>query len=198
MGWPTTKIASYRIRRTHCKMGFLKLLTLLALPSSLLAAGSDSQHQPQPKHLTATAIVNSPDKTTSTFECWRINDPLVTKQGSTSGDLNMHLADTTNVTFVARPPHDVLDLHTAPYAQIVVYLNGAINITVPSKPDQVAYIPGGENGLFFAMDTEGEGHYATYPSDVQTVGLMIPLIDEEAPAHEVLDDKPCKVTTQLV
>lgn len=43
-------------------MGFLKLLTLLALPSSLLAA--NTQH----KHLTATAIVNTPDKTSSSFE----------------------------------------------------------------------------------------------------------------------------------
>ena len=169
-------------------MGFLKLLTLLALPSSLLAA--NTQH----KHLTATAIVNTPDKTSSSFECWRITDTL---DGS-DGSLNMHLADITNATFVARPAGDVLDLHTAPHAQIVAYLSGAINITVPTKPEQQSLILGGQHGLFFAMDTEGEGHYATYPSDEQTVGLMIPLAGGMAPEHEVLDDKPCDISTQIV
>lgn len=176
-------------------MGFLNLLTLLALPSTLLAANTQQQ-----KHLTATAIVNTPDKTSSAFECWRITDPLMpaTLDGSNAGAMNMHLADVTNVTYVARPAGETYGLHNAPYAQIVVYLNGAINITVPTKPEQQSLILGGGHGLFFAMDTEGEGHYATYPSDEQTIGLMIPLVDGKAPEHEVLDNKPCQVSTQIV
>jgi hypothetical protein len=51
---------------------------------------------------------------------------------------------------------------------------------------------------FFAMDIEGEGHYATYPSDEWTVGLMVPLKDGSAPEHVVLDDKPCETTGRIV
>lgn len=73
-----------------------------------------------------------------------------------------------------------------------------INITVPTKPEQQSLILGGHNGLFFAMDTQGEGHYATYPGNEETVGLMIPLKDEKAPEHVVLDDKPCQGLSQIV
>ena len=96
--------------------------------------------------------------------------------------MNLGFADVTKIiTSCVRPPHEEYGLHNAPSAQIVVYLSGSINVTVLTKLEQQSVIMGGRNGMFFAMDTEGEGHYATYPSDEWTVGLMIPLKDGRAP-----------------
>ena len=179
-------------------MGLFTLLSLLSLSPTLLASQPEPANQ---KHFTATAIVNTPDNTSSAFECWQISSPFSAPSayhGCEAGALNMHLADATNVTYVARPPGEEYGLHTAPYAQIVVYLSGMINITVPTKPEQQSLILGGHNGLFFAMDTQGEGHYATYPANEETVGLMIPLKDGKTPEHVVLDDKPCQGSSQIV
>ncbi|KAL4943288.1 hypothetical protein BDV06DRAFT_221335 [Aspergillus oleicola] len=176
-------------------MGFFTLLSLLSFSSSILAAPSKNQD----KHLTATAIVNTPDNT-SAFECWQLTTPFdaATLDGTEAGAMNLDLADVSQVNYVVRPPHEEYGLHTAPSAQIVVYLSGSINITVPTKPEQQSVIFGGANGLFFAMDTQGEGHYATYPSDETTVGLMIPLKDGKAPEHVVLDDRACETTSSIV
>lgn len=177
-------------------MGLFTLLSFLSLSSSVLAAPSKNQN----KHLTATAIVNTPDNTSSAFECWQITTPFdaATLDGTAAGAMNLDLADVSKVNYVVRPPHEDYGLHNAPSAQIVVYLSGSINITVPTKPEQQSLILGGGHGLFFAMDTQGEGHYATYPSDEQTVGLMIPLKDGKAPEHVVLDDKACGTTSSIV
>ncbi|BCR90956.1 uncharacterized protein ACHE_60842A [Aspergillus chevalieri] len=177
-------------------MGAFTLLSFLSLFSSILAAPGRNQN----KHLTATAIVNTPDNKSSAFQCWQINTPfdVATLDGTAAGAMNLALADVSKVNYVVRPPHEEYGLHNAPNAQIVVYLSGLINITVPTKPEQQSLILGGGHGLFFAMDTEGEGHYATYPSDEQTVGLMIPLKDGKAPEHVVLDDKPCGTTSSII
>lgn len=100
--------------------------------------------------------------------------------------MNLGFADVTKIiTSCVRPPHEEYGLHNAPSAQIVVYLSGSINVTVLTKLEQQSVIMHGGNVFFFffffAMDTEGEGHYATYPSVEWTVGLIIPLKDGRAP-----------------
>lgn len=185
---------SHPFNKHDIKMNFLSLLSLLSLLPSLLA-----QEQNQ-KHLMATAIVNTRDNTSSAFQCWRLTTPFSPPSaysGSSPGALNLRLADATNVTLVSRPAGESYGLHNAPYAQIVAYLSGLVNITVPTKPEQQSLILGGGHGLFFAMDTLGEGHWASYPGDEETVGLMIPLVDGEAPEHEVLDEKACEVSTKV-
>lgn len=85
-------------------MGLFTLLSLLSLSPTLLASQSQPENQ---KHFTATAIVNTPDNTSSAFECWQLSSPFSAPSaydGSEAGALNMHLADATNVTYVARPP----------------------------------------------------------------------------------------------
>ncbi|KAL4888895.1 hypothetical protein BDV59DRAFT_124698 [Aspergillus ambiguus] len=150
-------------------------------------------------YLTATAIVNTPDNF-STLQCWNLTTPFVpnTLHGTEQGAIKMTIGDVTNVTYFSRPPHEDYGLHTAPYAQLVVFMSGLADISLPRSPEH-AIVLGGQNGLIFAMDTVGEGHYISYSSNEPTVGLMIPLTDGKAPEHVVIEDgKGCGFPQQVV
>lgn len=58
-----------------------------------------------------------------------------------------------------------------------------------------AYIEGGEFGIVFATDIENLsqlGHNTSYPSDVESVALEIPMKDNVIPPHSVLHKGPCE------
>ena len=81
------------------------------------------------------------------------------------------------------------------YCRYVVFLSGLAHITVPGVPEsESAWIQGGQgsNSIIFAADTvetSGDGHSTTYPSNVETLAIPIKLV--QVPEHTVLHDGPC-------
>ena len=55
----------------------------------------------------------------------------------------------------------------------------------------------GVNGLMFAADVEGDGHFTEYPSDKPSVALQIPFKDAAMPEHNVFGDGPCDAADAL-
>lgn len=95
-------------------------------------------------------------------------------------------------------------LTSPPVNRWVIFLTGLAHITLPnttttSKTE--AWITGGKYGSILALDTPDVstwGHITKYPSDQETVGLQIPLREEEGegggvvlPGHVVLYEGGC-------
>lgn len=78
----------------------------------------------------------------------------------------------------------------------VVFTAGYIHVTLPcNTTSQEAWIKGGANGLILATDTaevSKKGHITTYPSDLTTIGITIPLQDGKVPGHTVLHSGQCR------
>lgn len=72
----------------------------------------------------------------------------------------------------------------------VVFTSGFVVLTMPNNTG-AAYVRGGQNGIIIAVDTIGSGHYASYPTDSETVTLFIPFEGGVYPAHSVVADGPC-------
>lgn len=78
----------------------------------------------------------------------------------------------------------------------MVFLSGLAYITLPRSDDE-AWVLGGKHGMILALDTadvSADGHYTEYPSDEVTVALVVPLGEEEEPAHRVLHQGACIAT----
>lgn len=81
--------------------------------------------------------------------------------------------------------------------RLVAFLSGLAHVTLPfptSKNDSLneLWVLGGENTFLIAVDTEGDGHKTTYPSDQTTVILQIPFKSiSDMPSHEVVAPGPC-------
>lgn len=76
----------------------------------------------------------------------------------------------------------------------VVFIAGLAHITLPGS-DNEAWIHGGKNGAILALDTADyseKGHYTTYPSDEETVAMLVPFSEKQIPGHRVLHDGACK------
>lgn len=68
-----------------------------------------------------------------------------------------------------------------------------MHITLPDST-QEAWIRGGKNGLVISADIAAiskDGHITEYPSNEETVALVIPTLGGEVPGHSVLHDGPC-------
>ena len=66
-------------------------------------------------------------------------------------------------------------------------------VSLPNSTE-TATIQGGRNGFILATDTKNVstlGHKTVYPSKDVTVGIQIPLRDNEIPAHTVLHAGSC-------
>lgn len=76
----------------------------------------------------------------------------------------------------------------------MVFISGLAHITLPQF-DAEAWVHGGRNGAILALDTadvSGQGHYAKYPSDEETVALQVPFGGKGIPGHRVLHEGACK------
>ncbi|CAJ2509353.1 Uu.00g143790.m01.CDS01 [Anthostomella pinea] len=131
----------------------------------------------------------------STIECWQVKSPFViATDAGTAGSAIAQLGNVANLSYLAIPPNFDGGLHRAPAKQWVYFTSGLAYITVPSNDSVGAYVTGGEFGLIFAADTADvstEGHRTQYPSSTQTIGLQLPTLNGEVPAHDVLHSGPC-------
>lgn len=72
----------------------------------------------------------------------------------------------------------------------VIFTSGFVELTMPNNTG-TAYVRGGQNGIIIAADTVGTGHYASYPTNDETVTLFIPFEGGAYPAHTVVAEGPC-------
>lgn len=72
-------------------------------------------------------------------------------------------------------------------------LSGLAVVTLPHGSDTLYSIGGGQNGLFFAVDSTGTGHNTTYPSDEESNLIQVPFGGgtESIPPYKVLHEGPC-------
>lgn len=76
----------------------------------------------------------------------------------------------------------------------MVFISGQAHITLPES-DAEAWVQGGKNGVIMALDTSdvsAKGHYTSYPSDEETVALLVPFGAKGIPGHRVLHNGACK------
>ncbi|KAI9882690.1 MAG: hypothetical protein M1823_005566 [Watsoniomyces obsoletus] len=178
----------------------LSLLALLVLPLFIGArAGS----------LTVTAITTVDGR--AVLQCWRLRDaPITSSNAGTKGlpisplgtlaEPTCFPAGTSPATQVVLPPRKRAKIHAAPSVQFVLFYSGEAIVTLPdpdnesgrlSGRDNVAWFPGGPNGMLIAADVTGDGHYTDYPSDQPTYALQIPTLDGKVPLHEQVGTGPC-------
>ncbi|KAF2179751.1 hypothetical protein K469DRAFT_594633 [Zopfia rhizophila CBS 207.26] len=141
-------------------------------------------------YLTATALVAKNGNTA--FECWLLTKPF--ERPSLSG-LNgaqvANIGNFTNLSYSIMPPRwDGNGLHNSPALQLVHYLSGVAHVTLPHNSVE-AWIKGGVEGLLFATDTTGTGHFTKYPTNEETVVIMAPFKDRKGPDHIILANRPC-------
>ncbi|RYP41486.1 hypothetical protein DL767_000991 [Monosporascus sp. MG133] len=76
----------------------------------------------------------------------------------------------------------------------VAFISGLAYITLPDDDTTSAHISGGEFGLIFAAgvaEVGGKGHRTQYPGITETMALVVPAVDGQAPAHSLLHMGPC-------
>jgi hypothetical protein len=68
-------------------------------------------------HLTASALVTTPQNTT-TIQCWRLSNPfLISTTSGIAGSRALALGNVTNLSYVIQPPRFDGGLHNAPVPQ---------------------------------------------------------------------------------
>ncbi|CAJ2508770.1 Uu.00g137960.m01.CDS01 [Anthostomella pinea] len=131
----------------------------------------------------------------STIECWQVKSPFaVATDAGTPGSAIAQLGNIANMSYLAIPPNFDGGLHRALAKQWVYMTSGLAYTTVPGNNSAGAYMTGGEFGLIFAADTADvstEGHRTQYHSNTQTIGIQLPTLNGETPAHDVLHSGPC-------
>ncbi|KAL8753728.1 MAG: hypothetical protein Q9184_005335 [Pyrenodesmia sp. 2 TL-2023] len=144
--------------------------------------------QAKPDHLIVTAI--SAKDGVSTIERWQLASPFQTSsEAGISGVSLAQLGQAGNASYAVIPPHFEGGLHNAPAVQYVAFLAGEAIITVPETGQSVR-IKGGKDGLIIAADTvdvSRKGHDTRYPSEEETVAVVIPVADGKVPEHVVVD-----------
>lgn len=196
--------ATYRLPYPHRFTNMHLFTVMRGAVIALALCSSVSGAAQTPKNLRATALITDA-KNNSALQCWEFKSPFMESMTpGTSGSANLNLAQTSSTAYTVIPPHFDGGLHTAPTKQLVVFLSGAANITLPHS-SQHAYIEGGKNGLIVANDVMGTGHITKYPTSQQTVTLQIPFAMDskdggaEVPAHTVRRrDGPCRSKQQLL
>lgn len=82
----------------------------------------------------------------------------------------------------------------------VLFFTGLAHITLPNSTSE-AWVRGGRNGLIIAADTAAVstlGHITTYPSEKETLGLVVQTAGGEVPPHVVLHEGACCTGETLV
>jgi hypothetical protein len=162
---------------------FIYTLTSLLLPS--ISA--------QSTHLIAPALITANNHTH--IQCWNLTVPFArSSTPGVSGTQALTIPHTANLTYSILPPRYDGGLHNAPVPQIVHFVSGLAHVTLPHNDSVDLWLVGGADGLVFALDTTGDGHITRYPSDQQTVAVIVPFEKGQVPEYEVLREGPCEVT----
>ena len=146
----------------------------------------------QSTHLIAPALVTANNHTH--IQCWNLTVPFVrSSTPGVSGTQALLIPHTANLTYSILPPRYDGGLHNAPVPQIVHFVSGLAHVTLPHSDSVDLWLVGGADGLLFALDTTGDGHITRYPSDQQTVAILVPFEGGQIPKYEVLHEGPCEV-----
>lgn len=78
----------------------------------------------------------------------------------------------------------------------VYFTSGFAVVSIPNSTASVR-IKGGRDGLIIAADTVGEGHVTKYPSNEETVALLVPTLGGVVPKHSVLYEGGCRKEDEL-
>jgi hypothetical protein len=146
----------------------------------------------QSTHLIAPALVTVNNHTQ--IQCWNLTVPFTrSSTPGVSGTQALTIPHTANLTYSILPPRYDGGLHNAPVPQIVHFVSGLAHVTLPQDDSVDLWLMGGADGLVFALDTTGDGHITRYPSDQQTVAILVPFEGGQVPEYEVLREGPCVV-----
>ncbi|KAM0794798.1 hypothetical protein BDR22DRAFT_814553 [Usnea florida] len=167
------------------------VISLSIWPLSVLTLPTTS---PLPSRLNITTIGAANGK--STLECWQLSAPLVpSNQPGVVGSAVAQLGEAGATSYTLLPPQYDGGLHNAPAVQWVVFISGLAVISLPNSTETATVVPGSRNGLILATDTQNVstlGHVTSYPSKEKTAVVLIPVRDNEIPAHTVLHGGSCK------
>ncbi|MCJ1251769.1 hypothetical protein MMC30_009007 [Trapelia coarctata] len=179
-----------------------QLLSLLSARSTSLSCPPAPPHTlnatfPQTLNLTAISATNG----ASTLECWQLtNHFAVSTTPGQAGSAALSLGNANSASYTVLPPGFNGGMHRAPAVQYVLFFAGLAHITLPNSTAE-AWVHGGRNGLIIAADTAAVstlGHITTYPSEEQTLGLVVPTAGGEVPPHVVLHEGPCCTSEMLI
>jgi hypothetical protein len=160
------------------------------LTTSLLLPLISAQNTSTPTYVLAPALLTHNNRTI--IQCWNLTSPFT--RSSTPGVIGAQVAtvaNTTNLAYTILPPRFHGGLHTAPVPQLVHFISGLAHVTLPQDPATDLWIVGGRGGVLFAVDTTGEGHVTSYPSDAETVAIIAPFEDGVVPEFSVVKEGPC-------
>ncbi|KAL8774438.1 MAG: hypothetical protein Q9194_004027 [Teloschistes cf. exilis] len=160
-------------------LAFIFILISLQLYSEFATAHNPPPPPPKTLNLTAIATKNN----VSVLECWQLANPLVASStpGVTGAEV-LQLGQGGNVSLTVIPPRFDGGLHNAPVVQYVYFTSGLAVVSIPNSTASVR-IKGGRDGLIIAADTVGEGHVTKYPSNEETVALLVPTLGGSVPKH---------------
>jgi len=105
--------------------------------------------------------------------------------------------DFLNTVYTVVPPHSDGGLQNVPAAQVIGFLSGIANISLPISDDYAA-VHGDRECIILAPDTTANRHYTVFGSDIETVALQAPVRNSIVPAHDVVHEGPYSIYVSSV
>ncbi|KAJ6438362.1 small secreted protein [Purpureocillium lavendulum] len=174
------------------------MLRSLCLTIAAVAAASASLCHAEPdgarSSLNVTALSAADGE--STLECWQLDarfQPPPSETG-TEGPQSVFLGDVSNGTYSIIPGGLDTGLHHPPAKQFVLFFDGVVEISLPTRPEKVV-IRGGQNGLMLQVDTADvshQGHRIKSLGSRRVSSLRLPLRPGTDVGYQVLYSGPCR------